>query len=1585
MKKILAALLALACAGANALDMREGANGYSCQYFDAGTTTSWANQGGDWKDRLLVDQGNDPFKTATLADVDQVRGISFDVTSMVTTWGSDSSFYRGFYLKNMGSNSAAYSTKEGAYPPRLRVLYANHENINYYPTADGQIACPGNANDSLKTSMVLNPNTGIVLSFHTLPRRGDVVSATLLLTSFAQYGATEVGLFQLVEPNSGEGPGGGGGDVTAPVLSSTNPVDNSSSVSIGSNISLTFNETVQAGTGLISLINGGTGTLVESFNTATGTGSGGGTVTFGTNTVTVDPLALLSYDTPYYVTIASGAIRDGSGNAYAGFSDSTTLNFRTVVAPDTTAPTLSSSTPADNATSIATNTNILLVFSEAIEAGAGTITIKRTSDDATIETFTPATTAGSAGGTVTVGSFSVTLDPFAALANSTEYYVLVDGTAIKDLAGNHYAGISSTTALSFTTAAAADATAPTLSSSTPADDATGVAYDSDVTLTFSEDVLAGSDSITLKKTSDNSTVESFNVVTGAGTAGGTVGISGDTVTINPGADFGIGVGYYINVPSTAIKDAAGNFYAGIADATTLNFTALADTTNPTLSSSNPADEAADVAINSNVSLIFSENVAAGTGNITLKRTSDDATIETFDVAAGTGSAGGTVAFSLNQVTLNPFADLANSTGYYVLVDATAVDDVYGNSYAGISLKTTLNFTTAAAADSTAPTLASSVPSDGATGVSISADMSLTFSESVLPGTGSIYLKRTDTDATVESFNVETGAGSATGTVSFSTDTVTINPFANLGSQIGYYLTVDATAVKDNAGNAYAGISDKTVLNFTSADSTPPTVSIATSDSALAIGDTDPTITFTFSEDIDDLTFTDSDITVESGTKGTLTKASETSYTMSYTPAASTEDTSMVISIASGAFSDLAGNASTVASQLPLWVDNVRPSVVMLAADEQLAAGDTTSVTFSFSEPLADVTGFPGWGFLIGGVAVESGTKSNFQKVSETLYSMTYTPAENTVDASMVFSIGASTYRDLIGNGNVTPDTYSIAVDTSTGTSITEAADWQRMYDGALYKAPYTDPYKPTGVNKEFWNGDIKWRWKNWKRNLSVTDTITNQTSAGQGDWSDCNGTPWGTTTTCAGFSIPTQQFTAGGETFTINVKPLVDRWVSDPKKYKGFMLRRTAGTGSVTLASREHTTVSNPLLTINYTDGTSTSVEPDADSTIDPGTYSALGKNTTLVVDGTRNTALSFWVPGGVPRKAVSSATLRLTSTAGSTMTLGVFQLEQPDPGLDQPVWTTTVTCPGGTTASRAGIAACYTNDVNIGAHPDVYFVERFDSSTWYSATSGGAARWQDRAAHESSVVTSESGFSGLTGSGDQAHKITWSTGQTGDAGEYGTSIRTERNASWLNNPPAGLTELYFRWYIRPMTNFNGCLAGSDSQCLEDGGKMPGFTWNGQGQGTCGNGNNSCISTGGWSARGGFYSVTDPNNPARQRLTLDSYMYTKDLHQVHVPWDDWSTASVPLGAWTCVEQRVRLNSGSNNDGVMEAWINGKKVYSRSNFKFNNTDFPNSLYPADTVWVDHYLGGTRDATKFFGMYQDNLVIAKSYIGCIPGTY
>ena len=87
-----------------------------------------------------------------------------------------------------------------------------------------------------------------------------------------------------------------------------------------------------------------------------------------------------------------------------------------------------------------------------------------------------------------------------------------------------------------------------------------------------------------------------------------------------------------------------------------------------------------------------------------------------------------VAFSGSTITFSPPSDLDLNTGYYVLIDATAVENKTGNAFAGISLKTDWSFTTTT--DATPPTLVSTNPADEASGVAIDANLVVTLNENI---------------------------------------------------------------------------------------------------------------------------------------------------------------------------------------------------------------------------------------------------------------------------------------------------------------------------------------------------------------------------------------------------------------------------------------------------------------------------------------------------------------------------------------------------------------------------------------------------------------------------------------------------------------------------------------------------------------------------------------------------------------------------------------------------------------------------------------------------------------------------------------
>jgi len=111
-----------------------------------------------------------------------------------------------------------------------------------------------------------------------------------------------------------------------------------------------------------------------------------------------------------------------------------------------------------------------------------------------------------------------------------------------------------------------DATAPMLSTLSPTDNATDVVTNTNLVLTFNENVQKGTGNILIKDASDNSTVQTIDVTTSV------VSISGAVVTINPPTNLSRGKNYYIQIPATAFTDMSSNAYAGIADMTSWNFT-----------------------------------------------------------------------------------------------------------------------------------------------------------------------------------------------------------------------------------------------------------------------------------------------------------------------------------------------------------------------------------------------------------------------------------------------------------------------------------------------------------------------------------------------------------------------------------------------------------------------------------------------------------------------------------------------------------------------------------------------------------------------------------------------------------------------------------------------------------------------------------------------------------------------------------------------------------------------------------------------------------------------------------------------------
>lgn len=195
---------------------------------------------------------------------------------------------------------------------------------------------------------------------------------------------------------------------------------------------------------------------------------------------------------------------------------------------------------------------VTVTFGETLKAGNPAATAFVVKDGSTVVGVTAVavngntailTLASNVAGTVTVG-----------------YDATNAVNKLQDAAGNVVANFADKVA-------STDATAPTLVSSTPVDNSTAGKADN-LVLTFSEDVVVGTGNITIVNAANAADTRTIPVTDTA-----QVSVSGKVVTVNPTADLTEGASYYVNIPASAVLDKAGNSYAGISDATTLNFTA----------------------------------------------------------------------------------------------------------------------------------------------------------------------------------------------------------------------------------------------------------------------------------------------------------------------------------------------------------------------------------------------------------------------------------------------------------------------------------------------------------------------------------------------------------------------------------------------------------------------------------------------------------------------------------------------------------------------------------------------------------------------------------------------------------------------------------------------------------------------------------------------------------------------------------------------------------------------------------------------------------------------------------------------------
>ncbi|MBD3396596.1 MAG: hypothetical protein GF418_13305, partial [Chitinivibrionales bacterium] len=335
-----------------------------------------------------------------------------------------------------------------------------------------------------------------------------------------------------------------------------------------------------------------------------------------------------------------------------------------------------------------------------------------------------------------------------------------------------------------------DATSPTIASvsSSSSNGTYGIGDNINITVTFSEEVtLAGDNlSITLETGSTDRTVTIAPFGTKSTTATTTYTVQAGDESSDLAAQSPLVLG-----GSGTLQDTAGNDMTDFTIPSGQNINDLknivVDGIAPSMTQLDPTDGSSAVGVNYSPVITFDEDVAPGTGNIVIKTTVGDNVVETFDIASS-----GRITITNDQVEIDPTDPFDGETGYYVTIAATCIDDIAGNSYAGISSKTTWNFTTG---DITDPTIQSLSPTNGATDVSRSTALEITFSEDMRKGSGTISVKYDSDDSNFETFDVATSSQVSVA----GTPKATITPSTDLDPGTKYYVLVPSSTFEDLAG------------------------------------------------------------------------------------------------------------------------------------------------------------------------------------------------------------------------------------------------------------------------------------------------------------------------------------------------------------------------------------------------------------------------------------------------------------------------------------------------------------------------------------------------------------------------------------------------------------------------------------------------------------------------------------------------------------------------------------------------------------------------------------------------------------------
>jgi|GEM_PF-2299728 autotransporter-associated beta strand protein/VCBS repeat-containing protein len=731
-------------------------------------------------------------------------------------------------------------------------------------------------------------------------------------------------------------------------------------------------------------------------------GSGSNTLTFTYTIQEGDTSSDLDYISTAALSLNGGTIKNGTDDAILTLptpNSSGSLAANKAIVIDTTAPDApgapdlkaSDDTGSSNSDNVTSNTS----GSFRVAGSNGDIITLYDTDGTTV--------LGT--GTVSSGYVDISVTGLA----SGEHTLTAKAT---DAAGNVSVASSGLTVT-------IDTSAPTLTSSTPADDAVNIVVSSDLSLTFSEALIKGTGTIALINVTTGETVETFDIA-----SSNAVSLSGSTLTINPTDDLEEATAYAIQIANTALLDSAGNTFAGIGDNTTLSFTTgVTDSAAPTFLSIQRTSDAVITGSTTSFTLTFNEAVDVTAADFALETTGSVA--GTIDSISGSGT---------NSITVNVTGVSGVGSLGLNLATGHAVKDLAGNILATVEPADDEVYTV----DTVSPTLISINRVDSATTNADSVQFIAVFSETVT-GLGVDDFELTGTAVSGASISSVTGTGNG-----FVITVVGVTGDGTLGVQLK-----SAATVNDIAGNALTATTPSVVLEtYTIENIAPTATAIITTNTALSTADS-VTFDVTFSEAVTHVSMDDFEISGD--VTGTISAVSGSGSSYTVTVSNIVGDGALGLNFKSDQnITDIAGN--TLAGTEPTTdesytIDNTLPTVASISRGmvNQVVAGTATDVVFTvvFNET---VSGLATGDFAVTGNAANTGV-SSVSSADGKVFTVTVSGVNGSIGQTVGLSFTGSV-NDTVNQASAAQftagDHYTIA-----GTLLNEGALSQEQLDAIV--------------------------------------------------------------------------------------------------------------------------------------------------------------------------------------------------------------------------------------------------------------------------------------------------------------------------------------------------------------------------------------------------------------------------------------------------------------------------------------------------------------------------------------------------------